>query len=219
MVLFHQTGISIRFHGRPLEKRHQEKFPSSIKSSLSSDPAFAEQILEAYGFTDSSIDDEAAFVNFLNFVNDISFYGATITYGRGWPQTESGESKIHTFFFNEPNPWPGAYQGRATHVLDVVFLFQNHNDNLPSAQRAAAEELGLDWMKFVAGHKPWEGYSPEERNAKVFGPSKADGSKATSKIVDAESLETGRGKAIIELGEKVGFDKLNDIVGRFRLGM
>jgi carboxylesterase type B len=198
----------------------KEKFPASIKSSLASDPALADQILESYGFTGSSpavADDDTAFVKFLEFANDISFFGATTAYARGWPPSPAGESRIYAFFFNEPNPWPGAYEGRATHVLDVIFLFQNHNHNLSPAQRAAAERLGLDWMKFVAGQKPWEGYTPESRSAKVFGPSK--GEDATSKVVDADSLETGRGKAILEIGEKVGFDKLNEIVGRFRLGL
>jgi len=103
-------------------------------------------------------------------------------------------------------------------VLDVVFLFQNHNHNLSPAQRAAAEQMGLDWMKFVAGQKPWEGYTPEKRAAKVYGPSK-DGETASSKVVDAESLETGRGEKIIEFGDKVGFDRLNEVVGRFRMGL
>jgi carboxylesterase type B len=197
----------------------REKFPSSIKSSLASDPALAEQILEAYGFTDSSLDEEAAFVKFLEFVNDVSFFGATLTYARGWPASASGESKIYPFFFNEPNPWPGAYQGRTTHVLDVVLLFQNHNHNLSAAQRAGAEQFGVDLMKFVAGKKPWEGYTPEQRSAKVFGPSTGESAKAASKVVDAESLETGRGKLILEIGEKVGYDKLNEVIGRFRLGM
>ena len=197
----------------------KEKFPASIKSSLSSDPALAEQILESYGFTDSSLTDDAAFVKFLELVNDVSFFGATTAFARGWPASQSGESKIYSFFFNEPNPWPGVYPGRTTHVLDVVFLFQNHNHNLSPAQRAAAEQMGLDWMKFVAGQKPWEGYTPEKRAAKVFGPSKGGDGQASTKVVDAESLETGRGKAILEIGDKVGFDKLNEVVGRFRMGL
>ncbi|OCT48318.1 putative carboxylesterase [Cladophialophora carrionii] len=202
----------------------KDKFPASIKASLASDPALADQILESYGFTGSAAadthdDEEAAFLRFLEFVNDISFFGATTAYARGWPASPTGESNIYAFFFNEPNPWPGAYQGRATHVLDVVFLFQNHNHNLSPAQRAAAEQLGLDWMKFVAGQKPWEAYTPEKKSAKVYGPSNGDGAAATSKVVDADSLETGRGKAILEIGDKIGFDKLNEIVGRFRLGL
>ncbi|KAJ9603010.1 hypothetical protein H2200_012305 [Cladophialophora chaetospira] len=197
----------------------KEKFPASIKASLSSDPALAEQILEAYSFNDSSLDENAAFTKFLEFSNDVSFFGATTAYARGWPQSSSGESKIYTFFFNEPNPWEGIYTGRSTHVLDVVFLFQNHNHNMSPAQRAAAEQMGLDWMKFVAGQKPWDGYTTEKRAAKVFGPSSGDGPKSTSAVVDAESLETGRGRMILEFAEKVGFDKLDELARNFRFGL
>ncbi|OAL25855.1 hypothetical protein AYO20_10317 [Fonsecaea nubica] len=196
-----------------------EKFPASIRSSLATTPDIAETLLEAYGFGDSGLDDETAFIKFLEFVNDVSFLGATTSFARGWPaSSSSSHSKILTFFFNEPNPWAGAYQGRATHVLDVVFLFQNHNHNLPPAQRAAAEAFGLDLMRFVAGQQPWPGYTREKRTAKVFGPSK--GEKATARVVeDAEALETGRGKSILQIAEKVGFDRLNETVGRFRTGL
>lgn len=163
--------------------------------------------------------EDAAFTKFLEFVNDVSFFGATTAYARGWPKSASGESKLYAFFFNEANPWPGAFPGRATHVLDVVFLFQNHNHNLPPAQKAAAEQFGLDLVKFVAGQKPWEAYTPEKRSAKVFGPSQGADAKAIARVVDAESLETGRGKVILDIGEKVGFDKLNNVVGRFRMGL
>ena len=196
----------------------KEKFPASIKSSFSSDPALAEQLLEAYHFTDSSVSEDAAFINFLEFSNDVSFFGATTAYARGWPHSSTDDPKVYTFFFNEPNPWDGLYKGRATHVLDVVFLFQNHNHNLSPAQLAAAEQMGLDWMRFVAGQVPWEAYTAEKRAAKVFGPSGGDNGKATSKVVDGEGLENGRGKAILEIGDKVGWDRLNEIVGRFRLG-
>ncbi|EXJ69304.1 uncharacterized protein A1O5_07340 [Cladophialophora psammophila CBS 110553] len=197
-----------------------EKFPASVRSSLSATLDLAEHLLDSYGFNDSTMDDDTAFVKFLELVNDISFFGATTSFARGWPLSLGAQPKFFTFFFNEPNPWPGAYQGRATHVLDVVFLFQNHNQNLPLAQRAAAEAFGLDLVKFVAGQKPWPGYTPEKRAAKIFGPSQGDEGKANARVIDdAESLETGRGKAILEIGDKVGFDKLNEAIGRFRMGL
>ncbi|KIX96457.1 uncharacterized protein Z520_07723 [Fonsecaea multimorphosa CBS 102226] len=198
----------------------REKFAASVRSSLSATPEIAESLLDAYGFNDSTLDDEAAFIKFLEFVNDVSFFGATTCFARGWPLSTASEPKIFTFFFNEPNPWPGAYQGRATHVLDVVFLFQNHNQNLPPAQRAAAEAFGMDLVRFVAGQRPWQGYTPEKRAAKIFGPSRGEEAKANAKVIeDAESLETGRGKAILDIGDKVGFYKLNETIARFRLGL
>ncbi|OQV00230.1 hypothetical protein CLAIMM_05756 [Cladophialophora immunda] len=199
----------------------REKFPASIRSSLSATPDVAEALLDSYGFKDSTLNDGDAFTKFLEFVNDVSFFGATTCFARGWPLSPPSEPKIFTFVFNEPNPWPGAYRGRATHVLDVVFLFQNHNHNLPPAQRAAAEAFGMDVVRFVAGQRPWQGYTPEMRAAKIFGPSTGDDeAKANAMVIeDAESVETGRSKAILEIAEKVGFDKLNGTVARFRMGL
>ncbi len=195
------------------------KFCTSVRATFASKPHVAETLLEGYGFTktisDPTEDDEAAFLSFLHFVNDIGYYAATTCFARGWPLSSSDKSsKIFTFFFNEPNPWPGPYTGQATHVLDVVFLFQNYNDKLPPAQRAAAEGFGLALMKFVAGQAPWEGYTPDHRRARVFGPSSQE---ATAKTIDdAESAATGRRMIILELEKEVGFDKLAEAFGRFR---
>jgi hypothetical protein len=110
----------------------------------------------------------------------------------------------------------------------VVFLFQNYNDKLPPAQRAAAEGFALDLMRFVAGQDPWDAYTPEKRTAKVFGPSievtgrdePAAGAVAVSKVVDdAESEATDRKTALLQLGQEVGFDKLDEALGRFRMGL
>lgn len=212
-------------------------FSASIRSSLSSTPKVAESLLDAYGFTTAASsqdydDDDSAFLKFLHFANDIGYYAPTVSFARGWPKptasssssastSSSSSSSIYTFFFNEPNPWPGPFQGQASHVLDVVFLFQNFNDHLPPAQRAAAEGFALDLMRFVAGQEPWAPY----KKAKVFGPSpttteQTDSKQAVAKVIaDAESPETGRRMAILELGKEVGFDKLVEAFGRFQIGL
>jgi carboxylesterase type B len=195
----------------------KDKLPASIRSSLSSTPDLAEKLLAAYSFTDTSLSDDAYFTNFLNFCNDLSFYGATLSFAEGWPSS----SKIYTFLFNEPNPWEGMHIGRATHVLDVVFLFQNHNHNLSPAQKDAAEKMGLEWMRFVAKKEPWEAYSKEKRAARVYGPShgEGEGDKARSKVIDLQSAEGGRGDGILSVGREIGFDRLSEVVGRIRMGL
>ncbi|EHY61023.1 hypothetical protein ABEF95_010221 [Exophiala dermatitidis] len=207
-----------------LKPNIRKRFSASIRNSLSTTtPDVAEALLEAYGFNspalaDPAADDEAAFLRFLHFANDIGYYAATISFARGWSSSSSpSSSKALVFFFNEPNPWPGPFQGQATHVLDVVFLFQNFNDKLPPAQRAAAEGFALDLMAFVSGKTPWNPYTPGARTAKVFGPSLTDA--VTKVVADAESVETGRRAAILELGKQVGLDKLAEAFGRFNMGL
>ncbi|KAL2399166.1 hypothetical protein ABEF95_000334 [Exophiala dermatitidis] len=207
-----------------LKPNIRDRFSASIRNSLSATtPNVAEALLEAYGFNspalaDPAADDEAAFLRFLHFANDIGYYAATMSFARGWPSSSSpSSSRALVFFFNEPNPWPGPFQGQATHVLDVVFLFQNFNDKLPPAQRAAAEGFALDLMAFVAGKTPWDPYTPEARTAKVFGPSLTEA--VTRVVADAESVEPGRRKTILELGKQVGLDKLAQAFGRFNMGL
>ncbi|KAJ4530043.1 hypothetical protein HRR80_000792 [Exophiala dermatitidis] len=207
-----------------LKPNIRKRFSASIRNSLSTTtPDVAEALLEAYGFNspalaDPAADDEAAFLRFLHFANDIGYYAATVSFARGWPSSSSpSSSKALVFFFNEPNPWPGPFQGQATHVLDVVFLFQNFNDRLPPAQRAAAEGFALDLMAFVSGKTPWNPYTPGARTAKVFGPSLTDA--VTKVVADAESVETGRRATILELGKQVGLDKLAQAFGRFNMGL
>lgn len=197
------------------------KFSQSMRSSLSSTPEVAESLLESYGFKstplkDSGEDDEVSFIKFLHFCTDMGYYAATTSFARGWPSS----SKVLTFFFNEPNPWPGPFQGQATHVLDVVFLFQNYNDKLPPAQRAAAEAFAVDLMRFVAGQDPWQANTTGQRHAKVFGPSTGSSGSAVARVVgDAESAETGRTTTILDLGRQVGLDKLSDAFRRFQMGL
>ncbi|KAK5256127.1 hypothetical protein LTR40_010593, partial [Exophiala xenobiotica] len=214
----------------------RQAFSKSIRNSFSSKPQVAETLLDSYGFTGSPAaeaegkdDDDVAFMNFLQLATDIGYYAATTSFVRGWPESGAGASKCYTFCFNEPNPWPGPFQGKATHVLDVAFLFQNYNDKLGPEQKAAAEGFGLDFMKFVAGQDPWQNSTAAHRTAKVFGPSNNNkgggeagaGAGAVTKIVDnAEESpeEMGRKKTILELGKEVGFDVIAQAMRNFQMG-
>lgn len=201
-----------------LKTDSRKRFTASLKTSLTKTPEAAESILETYGFNSASLagaeDDEVAFKNYLHFVNDVGYYAATVSFARGWP-----EPKLFTFAFNEPNPWPGLFTGEATHVLDVVFLFQNYNDKLSPAQKNAAESFGLDFARFISGQQPWPAYSKAKKNAKVFGPS-VQGSEAVTKIIsDNESEESGRRTKILEIGKDIGFDALAEAIVRFQIGL
>jgi carboxylesterase type B len=202
-----------------LKTDSRKRFSVSLKASLASAPEAADSILEMYGFNSTaqanpSEDDELAFKNYLHFVNDVGYYAATVSFARGWP-----EPKLFSFAFNEPNPWAGLYKGEATHVLDVVFLFQNYNDKLSPAQKKAAEGFGLDFARFLAGQEPWPAYTKAKKTAKVFGPT-YEGSEAVSKIIsDNESEGTGRRVKILEIGRAVGFDVLANAIVRFQMGL
>ncbi|KIW10037.1 hypothetical protein PV08_11813 [Exophiala spinifera] len=204
-----------------LKPNCRENFSRSLRKTFASTPKVGETLIEAYSLgapasPNQAEDDEISFKNFLKFATDIGFYSSTLTFARGWSE---GAGKVYTYFLNEPNPWPGAYQGETTHVFDVALLFQNYNDKLPPEQKAAAEGFGLDLMKFVAGQAPWQSYTPAHRAAKVFGPSLGKGQAAAKVIDDAESPETGRRMTVLELSKEVGFDAISRGLGNFIMGL
>lgn len=148
----------------------------------------------------------------MNFATDISFYAGTVSFSRGWGP------KCHAFFINERNPWPGMFQGEATHILDAALLFQNFNDELPPAMRASAERYATDILAFTSGRAPWVGRDGEGQGVKVYGPSSWDPEvvEPTAKIVDdVDSSEAGRRRAVIDIGRQVGLDTLAFVAGSF----
>ena len=194
-----------------------EAFPKSCRNTLSSHPSVSEKILELYGF-DQAVDDEAAFQSVLKIINDVGYTGATLAFAKGM----SGAGvKTNLFFFNEPNPWEGAFQGKASHVLDVVFLFQNLNDKLGKGQRLAAEKMAEDVCRWMYGEEPWQEYKHEkgEERAMVYGPS--DGNEAVRDVVDVKSKETGRRVELLDVVERLGeggWDLMSKVVGDFMSG-
>ena len=88
-----------------------------------------------------------------------------------WSQLPlAGRKKAYVFHFNEPNPWPGRYQGVATHILDAAFLFQNYNEFLDDAQQESTRAFGEDFIDFVVGKEPFPPYVAAEGGAMVYGP-------------------------------------------------
>lgn len=202
-------------------KPRAPQFPLSARATLASHPSEAEQLLSLYDFAAAKDDEESAFLSLLAFINDVSFTLGTLAFAKGFC---AAGVPTNAFFFNEGNPWPGQFQGRATHVLDVVFLFQNYNDKLPAAQRKAAEQFGLDFARFVSGRDPWERFEDREggRCVKVYGPSGgAEGdAKAQVRVVkDAlVSRETGRKPEIVQIADTVGWNTLGAVFVDFILG-
>lgn len=150
----------------------------------------------------------------MQFASDITFYAPAITMAANWPSSRN--SKAYLFHFNEPNPWDGPYKGKASHVLDVAYLFQNYAEHLTDDQKAVGRAFGSDFIEFVNGGSPWHPVSAGKMCARVYGPSDT---KETVKFVDSgDAAESGRNRKIHELGSALGFDALGEVYTNFFQG-
>lgn len=142
-------------------------------------------------------------------MTDIAFLAPALTYARSW------SSRAYLYFFNEPNPWAGPWKGKATHILDVAFLFQNYNDFLEPGQRKAAEKFAEDVVLFMNGTEPWKPYGAES-GARVYGQSEGDEMEVG--YMDVEDEKSGRRSTIFEVARIVGLDAISGAFDSFLAG-
>jgi hypothetical protein len=156
------------------------------------------KVLDAYGISPNLSDDEGLY-KILKFSTDINFFAPAIAIARSWP------GKSFVYHFNEPNPWDGAWKGKAGHVLDVAYLFQNYNEFLDEGQRRVAITFAGDFIKFMNGKSAWAPFGSKE-GAQCYGPS---GKGVISEYVEGVATEkSGRRNTIYELAENIGLDGL-----------
>ncbi|KAI1843768.1 hypothetical protein JX265_001062 [Neoarthrinium moseri] len=189
-----------------------QSFPTHLRGAFPDNPDDIGKLLEIFGFTSEPLDDDMAFKNFLYFVNDLCYFGATATFAEGW------SNNCYTFFMNERNPWDGRFKGEATHVIDVSLLFQNFNDQLPTAMQASAKAFATDLFTFMAGRAPWPACTEKAQTARVYGPSSWETEVQNSTLHVVHSLvapETGRRGAILDIGRRLGLDNLAAAFGSF----
>ncbi|KAK6441211.1 hypothetical protein LTR95_002571 [Oleoguttula sp. CCFEE 5521] len=172
-----KAGIAQSFHDS-LSK----SLPEHISAKLSS----------AYGIPAS---DDEAFVKILEVSNDLHFYAPTVAFAK----LLSKDSEVYVYRFNEPNTWPGTFQGRTTHIHDLVFLLQNFNEKLSTEQKDLAIEFACDVIRFANRTAPWKPYHGEERVAKVL-------KAGDVKVVKDEPALTERRSIVFEIAEEIGWD-------------
>jgi carboxylesterase type B len=176
-------------------------FLASITNSLPEKAA--SKLLTGYNI-DVSTGDDQAFERVLQFGGDVSFYAPTIAFAQGL----EGSMPIYVYRFNEPNDWPGPWQGRTTHIHDLTYLFQNFNEFLSGEQSQLAEEFATEVLGYVNGKTPWQRWTRTEKVAKVFATS-------GNGVKEDVPKQTGRMKVFMDLADEVGFDALRSALGRF----
>lgn len=177
-------------------------FRESLTRSLESTDR-ASQVFAAYDITED-ISDHEAFKRILNFANDLCFFVPVLNYGHCW----SGQAFL--YHVNEPNSWEGPWKGYASHIIDVVYLFQNYNESLSESQRVVATQLAKDVIRFSYAHAPWPPFKWEtgELYSRVYGGRRADN---TGKVITilAPDPRTERKGTILQLMQSISADELS----------
>ena len=167
-----------------------------------------------YGFPSAKTDDEA-FNSVINYINNVGYFLSTLAFAEGFSRPDTKGKGSSIFFFNHGNPWSGPFQGKASHVLDVAFLFQNYNDKLDEKPRKGAEDFAVDMMRFVSGEEVWGScYDKEQaRTAMVYGD---EGVKMTDARMGREA---GRNPELYMLSQEVegGVDRLMEVFETFMM--
>jgi hypothetical protein len=105
------------------------------------------------------------------------FVRPAIDYTKAWPDN----TKVYLFGFNQGNPFPGIYQGKATHTVDALYQFQNVADQFPTKED---KEIGVDFalalVDFAHGKENIPAFGTEQK-IKVWGPEGKPGRVLTLK--------------------------------------
>ncbi|KAL5362032.1 Alpha/Beta hydrolase protein [Aspergillus floccosus] len=188
-----------------------KKFITAMNTALPSHPIIAQEILKKYGLTEAT-DEDKAFAAILDYINDVCFFAPVLTFAQGW------RGKAYVYYFNEGNPWDGPWKDRASHILDLAYLFQNFREFLTPAQQAVATAFAEDFFKFCHGTAPWPVVSGGDVEtgfkARVYGPS------SDNLCVDETSQpyggDTQRRQILFDYRDQVSFDDLARVFAIFR---
>lgn len=187
-----------------------KNFIAATHKVLLSYPEEAQHLLDAYGLTENT-PDEQALSSVLAFISDALFHAAALSFARGW------NGNAYVYHFNEGNPWPGPYKGRPSHILDTAYLFQNFREYLDPDQQTISTAFAEDVFKFCHGIAPWPSIRPGDLangfSARVYGPSEQG--KTVGLIDEAFGKDSMRSGALFDLASSVSLDELAKIAIAF----
>lgn len=191
---------------------------SCLRAEFPDRPDRVKAVLDAYGIDESNTD----VFPVLHFINDISFaYPAKVT-AQAWAGAGSrlGTRSFLTHF-NMPNPWPGAWQGHATHSLDLAILLGNYNEFLGEGQRATSERMARDLLALAYGEEPFPPFSAgQDGTARVYYAGKESDKDESLLANESDRIAIGR-RGILEdtfAGQPEVLDTLLAVFGLFLQG-
>ncbi len=185
---------------------------SCLQATFGADAPVVSEILSAYGIDKF----RPEYPPIVRFLNDVGFRLPAQASAEGWAALTDGQT-AYLGHFDSPNPWPGLWQGHASHALDIAFALQNYNQYLGSGQKEVAEQLGRDIITFAHGVPPFERFGAK-RVARLYF---AEAEDEKARIRDDTTGERPVPVVSLEkiLGDKVeGLDQLLGVLGAFLKG-
>lgn len=175
----------------------------SLKRHIPDQHEQVDTLLQEYGISTAQSDQDA-YLRVLEFANDIAFYLPEDVLAKYFPGT------TYVYHLNIPNPWDGAFKGESTHIFDVVLLFKNFDQYLPTETLLAAEPFTDNIIQFInGGEAPWKATTTQEPMALVYNLGER------GRLVEDLPENVGRRSTIFKFKNSIGFDTLHEALIAF----
>ncbi|THW34283.1 hypothetical protein D6D22_08700 [Aureobasidium pullulans] len=181
----------------PKQRNCLKRFAGILKEII---PHDASEVMKTYGIKED-MSDADAWLPILKFATDINFHAPARVYASAW------SSDAYLYRFREPNPWTGAWEGYASHVLDVAYLFLNYTEDLTPSRAEIAREFAADFITFINGEAPFKRVKEEPAFIKEYLSTEG---RASMLAAQDESYDTR-----MALMSRVGYDSLLDVWAQF----
>lgn len=189
------------------------KFVAAVNKVLGTNSDTTKYILKNYNISEDTPDEEAIFP-LIDFMGDIIFHAPVLAFASGW------RGNAYVYHFNEGNPWDGQWKGRANHILDVAYLFQNFREYLGPEENGTSVAFAEDFFRFCHGVVEWPAVTPGEINAgfsaRIYGPSH-EGTIAGITNVPFGQDSRRRG-VLFDAALNVSLDQVADVFLTFQSG-
>jgi len=140
------------------------------------DDESATHLLNTFGISTSNTRQQAI-DSAVKFFTVNAFVRPAIDYTKHWPDS----SKAYLFAFNQGNPFPGPFQGKATHTVDALYQFRNVRHLLPTqADKDIGDDFAMALVDFAHGIENIPPFGKDEK-LKVWGPEGKSGRVMTLK--------------------------------------
>jgi carboxylesterase type B len=127
-----------------------------------SDEARTDQILEAYGITADSPQEE-----FLAHVEHMC--GDAIFKIPNYVLAQTAKESSFLYHFDQRSRLQNAFEGTAYHAHELLYLFMNLENEFNEEEKQMAREFSSAWIRFANGMAPWNVESAD-RAWMVWGP-------------------------------------------------